>query len=592
MKYKWMFAACTALVPTIVCGQGLQVKDCRTLADAGNFLGPDEVMADGLVCKIVKPKPAASATTETTKKDSDPRSKLSLLGIVDTKSQQPDAKAGPLPAAATPGASTNPAPGAAVSESSSAPRDPTFGVEQAPSLGDVARAYQKSSRRQTAKKPEEPAVAQALTATTPEVKGEARSATAVPSMPVVRAQTTDIPERTSAVTPAAAMDSKVEATPTARASAASAAAQPAAKTAALEAKPALEVKLESAPSARASEAPAVREAQLTTKTAIVEAQPPLEVKLESAPAANASAAPATAEAQPATKTPATEAEPSAEAKPELSPEAAPPATPAMDASQPEMKTGSFDAQEGPRNGERPEVRAAMPEPEAESNSERPQEVKLGVFEPPQKTETKPQGPVDPFGAPSEDVAIQEPRPGCAKIVSLGSMEKERLVLATPDWAMKWLEKNQKRFPGICFADSPLTGVSNFLIVFFTAAPPASPADAAAKTTVSASTASGSSSGTFTTSFGSTWHYTYDNAATTTVTTAWTESVPHNQQAQTLYATAYTERGIPISQHWPGPPKGHEKETTGSRGHKNDTVPPAVRIMSDLLGEMITDLAAH
>jgi hypothetical protein len=591
MKYKWMLAACTALVPTIVGGQGVQGKDCRTLADAGNFLEPDEVMADGLVCKIVKPKPVAS-TTETTKKDSDPRSKVALLGIVDTKSQPPDAKAGPLPAAATPGAYTNPAPGAAVSETSAAPRDPTFGVEQAPSLGDVARAYQKSSRRQTAKKPEEPAVAEALTATTPKVKGQAPSATAVPSTPVVPAQTTDIPQRTSAVIPVAAMDSKAEATPTARASAASAAAQPAAKTAAVEAKPALEVKLESAPSARASEAPAVREAQLTTKTATVEAQPPLKVQSESAPAANASAAPATAEAQPATKTPAMEAEPSAEAKPELSPEAAPPATPAMDASQPEMKTGSFDAQGGPRNGERPEVRAAMPEPKAESNSERPQEVKLGVFEPPRETETKPQGPVDPFGALPEDVAIQEPRPGCARIVSLGSMENERLVLATPDWAMKWLEKNQKRFPGVCFADSPLTGVSNFLVVFFTAAPPASPADAVAKTTVSASTASGSSGGTFTTSFGSTWHYTHDNAATTTVTTAWTESVPDNQQAQTLYATAYTEQGIPISQHWPGPPKGHEKETRGSRGRKNDTVPPAVRIMSDLLGEMMTDLAAH
>jgi hypothetical protein len=158
--------------------------------------------------------------------------------------------------------------------------------------------------------------------------------------------------------------------------------------------------------------------------------------------------------------------------------------------------------------------------------------------------------------------------------------------------MKWLEKNQKRFPGVCFADSPLTGVPNFLIVFFTTAPPTSQTDLAAKTADSLSTSPGSPDGTFTTSFGSTWHYTHDHAATTTVTTAWTESVPHNQQAQTLYATAYSERGIPISQHWPEPAKGHEKENSGGHGRKNDAMSPAVRIMSGLLGEMMTDLATH
>jgi hypothetical protein len=72
----------------------------------------------------------------------------------------------------------------------------------------------------------------------------------------------------------------------------------------------------------------------------------------------------------------------------------------------------------------------------------------------------------------------------------------------------------------------------------------------------------------------------------------TENVPHSQPVQTLYATAYTEQGIPISQHWPGPAKGQEKETKGNRGRKPDAVSPAVRIMSDLLGEMMADLAAH
>jgi hypothetical protein len=596
MKYKMILAACTALLPTMVSGQGLEVKDCRTLADAGNFLGPDEVMADGLVCKIGKPKPVAtSSATETTKKDSDPRAKLALLGIVDTKSQQPEAKANPVAAATTPETSPKSAlVGAAVSEGRTTPQDAAIGVEHGPSLADVARAYQKSSRPQTAKKPEEPVVAEAPTET-PEVMGKADSTAALPSTPVVPAPKTKITVRASAVAPTTVMGSKAEGSPAPSASAtpAAAEAQSPAKSAAVDAQPPLEVKLESAPATETSAGPGMPEAKPVAKTATVEAQPPLEVKLESAPTASAPAKPAVEEAQPVAKTPATEAEPSAEAKPEPSLEAATPATPPTGASQPEMKTGSFDGQQGPRNDERPEVRAAMPEPEAESNSDRPQEVKLGVFAPPREVtvETKPQAH-DPFGALPEDVAIQEPRPGCAKIVSLGSLEKDRLVLATPDWAMKWLEKNQKRFPGVCFADSPMAGVPNFLIVFFTAEPPASPADLAAETSTPSSTSSGSSGGTFTTSFGSTWHYTYDNAATTTVTTAWTENVSHNQQAQALYATAYTEQGIPISQHWPEPAKGHEKETKGSHGRKNEVIPEAVRIMSDLLGEMMMDLAAH
>lgn len=559
MKYKWMLAACSAMLPTLVSAQGLQVKDCRTLEAAGNFLGPDEVMADGLVCKIVKPKPTASAAAGASKKDSDPRAKLALLGIIDTKSQELHGKADAGPAGTPPDGSGRHAPGGpAVSESSRVPENATFEVEHAPSLGDVARAYQKSSRRQTAKKPEDQGAAEARATATPEVKTEVRTETTAPSLPVVPEQKTDIPVRAPAVSPAAAIDSKAEPTPTASASAAPAEAQPVAKTVTVEAQPALEIKLESAPTASALETPAV------------------------------------AEAQPATKTPTTQAEPSPEAKPDTFPEVSASTTPATEVSTPETRTGSFDAQEEHRADERPEVRAAMPAPEAESNSERPQEVKLGVFETPQESivETKPAAPADPFGAPPEDVAIHEPRPGCAKIVSLGSMEKDRLVLAIPDWAMKWLEKNQKRFSGVCFADSPLPGVPNYLIVFFTVAPPGSPLGPEAKPAPPASTASGSSGGTFTTSFGSTWHYTYDNAATTTVTTGWTESVPHNQPSQTLYATAYTEQGIPISQHWPGEAKGHEKETSGSHGRKHDAVPEGVRIVSDLLGEIMADLAAH
>jgi hypothetical protein len=546
-------AACTALVPTMVLAQNPQLKDCRSLEAAGNFLESDEVLANGLVCKVVKAKPGAPATAQASKKDSDTRAKQALLGIIepeDVDLQEPHAKSNSGPAVITLQGSVKSALGeAAVPASSVAPRSAALEQDHVPSVAEAARAYQKSKRQpgedseyQVVAKP--PAI--------PEVKSQARNASAAPSLPAVAAQSSVIPARISADKPAMAMKPKAEALPVAGVSAA-----PAAKTIANQ-----------APSA-------------------------LEVSLVAASTASASAAPVTEKAQSAAKMQAMGTEPSPAVKPGLSPEPAGPPTAATEVSQPEMKTASFDPPE-PGSVGKPEVRPAISEPQSDSTSERPQEVRLGVFEKPKESaaETETQMPDDPFGAPAEDLATHEARPGCTRIVSLGSMERDRLVLATPDWAMKWLEKNQKRFSGVCFADSPLVGIPNYLIVFFTVAPPSSQAGLAANALVSTSAPSESSGGTFTTSYGSTWHYSYDNAATTTVTTALTENVPHSQPAQTLFATAYTEQGIPISQHWPGPAKGHEKETKDSRGRKHDVVPAAVLIMSDLLGEIMADLAAH
>ena len=553
MKNKLILAVCTSLLPTLVLAQNLQVKDCRTLEVAGNFIEQDEVLANGLVCKIVKAKPDGSAAAQPSKKDSDRRAKQALLGIIEPEEvnlQEPPAKPHSGPAAITPEPSVKSAQGgAAVPENSAAaPQNAPPEADHVLSVAEVARAYQS---RQAAKKLEGQVAAE--TPATPEVKSGIRSASATSRLPAVPLQSSNIPARTSADQPAAALEQKPEALPIANVSAAP-----------------------------------------TPKTTASDAQPALEVTLETAPSASASAAPATESTQSAAKTPAMGPEPSPAVKSGLSPQLAGPPAAATEVSQPEMKTGSFDPQDQSVRTDKPEIRAAIPEPEPDSSAERSQAIKLGVFEVPKESaaETKPQMPVDPFGAPPEDSAIHEPHPGCAKIVSLGTMERERLVLAIPDWAMTWLEKNQKRFPGVCFADSPLAGVPNYLIVFFTTAPPASQAAVASKTLVSPSRSTRSSGGTFTTSFGSTWHYTYDQAVTTTVTTAWTERIPQSQPVQALYATAYTEQGIPISQRWPEQAKAHEKETSHKNGRKHDAASDAVRLMSDLLGEMMASLAAH
>jgi hypothetical protein len=49
-------------MPALVCAQEVKVTNCRTLAVAGNFLGPDEIIVNDLVCQKVK---VAGANSET-----------------------------------------------------------------------------------------------------------------------------------------------------------------------------------------------------------------------------------------------------------------------------------------------------------------------------------------------------------------------------------------------------------------------------------------------------------------------------------------------------------------------------------------------
>jgi hypothetical protein len=50
-------------MPALVCAQEVKVTNCRTLAVAGNFLGPDEIIVNDLVCQKVK----GSGETQTPK---------------------------------------------------------------------------------------------------------------------------------------------------------------------------------------------------------------------------------------------------------------------------------------------------------------------------------------------------------------------------------------------------------------------------------------------------------------------------------------------------------------------------------------------
>src|SRR5919109_5017785 len=147
----FVFAA-AALAPSVVHAQNQQFSDCRTLAAAGNFVGADEAIVDGLVCKLAKPKTNSAASSRGITKLAD-RS-LALLGIIEPEVLRSKEKAGTSAAGAAPkpGQAPGPAPtGSLAAEPSSSSSTTT----QKPSLGEIARAYRRDAQTRLAANSEE-----------------------------------------------------------------------------------------------------------------------------------------------------------------------------------------------------------------------------------------------------------------------------------------------------------------------------------------------------------------------------------------------------------------------------------------------------
>ena len=598
MKFTPLAVVLAALLPSLAYAQNTQFSDCRTLEAAGNNVGPDEALVDGMVCKVVKPKasswvssPASGKTaptenlellgiiepetlrtkvkvevkptgvvrTPSSGKTAQTQNRMALLGIIEpeTLRSKLSAEANAAEKVATPKIGTEPEPETELGGNVT-PQSARFEIKPAVSLGEIARSYQKNSQAQAAAAPED-----IVEPKKPTIEGKLTAAPTTSTAPETSTTTLLQPgQKANGLTAAQAPTSEVtpEETP--------AAIRPAPVTP-IEPQPAAQTEV-----FRAPQTPAPTVKALATLRAVV-------------------ATPATApEAQSGGQTEvfgwAAGAPPSRVRK--ASPLVAPATTPEA---QSDGQTGVFGWVAGAAPSQLPEASpVAVSAVEDVRTSEPQKSISLGVFVAPETSspELNRAPDVVSYGMALEDGFNDGQRAGCTKNVSLGSLDKERLFLAIPEWAANWYEKNQKRFPGMCFSDSPMLGAQNYLVVFYTSAPAVSEIDTLKAISAAADMSPKSGVGTFTTSYGSTWHYTFDRTATTTVTTVLTEKVPHSLQSNVLYATAYSEKGIPISQHWPTAEAKYGKGTSVKQGKNRDAALPGIRIMSDLLNQMAEDIA--
>lgn len=121
----------------------------------------------------------------------------------------------------------------------------------------------------------------------------------------------------------------------------------------------------------------------------------------------------------------------------------------------------------------------------------------------------------------------------------------------PQWAIKWVKKNEKHYPGVRFStsDPPIPGAKNFVVAFSASSAGVQGFEPVTHTDTSTSTSPVSGSGTVTDNEGEMWNYTYDGTVTTTTTTTMEEQVPYTETSNTLYITAFNEQGQMAYQGW-------------------------------------------
>jgi PEGA domain len=113
-----------------------------------------------------------------------------------------------------------------------------------------------------------------------------------------------------------------------------------------------------------------------------------------------------------------------------------------------------------------------------------------------------------------------------------------VYLCLPKWTEDWVKKNDKKFPGIHFSQTPVPGTDNYLIVFSTSTDVLSGFQPVVRWNTTTSVSDVSGRGAAADIYGSTWTYTYQGTATTTTMTTTQEDVPYTVETTTIYASAY------------------------------------------------------
>lgn len=124
-------------------------------------------------------------------------------------------------------------------------------------------------------------------------------------------------------------------------------------------------------------------------------------------------------------------------------------------------------------------------------------------------------------------------------ITFVTVENGQVMHVLPNWAINWVKKNYKKYPGVRFqtTSEQVTGNKNFVVAFSFSSAAVQGFQPVTHTDTSTSTNPVSANGTITDNQGNTWDYTMNGTETTTTTTTTQENVPYTRISNTLFLTA-------------------------------------------------------
>jgi hypothetical protein len=179
---------------------------------------------------------------------------------------------------------------------------------------------------------------------------------------------------------------------------------------------------------------------------------------------------------------------------------------------------------------------------------------------------------------------------CRKNISFAVAEGGQVVSRAPKFTQKWIEKNARKYPGLCFAQAPNSQAANYVLVFSTSQSAFNGIYPTVRTSTSSSTTPVNGSGTVTDNYGGMWNYTYNGTATTTTTTTSQVDLPYSDTTRSLYLNSYDQRGTLVSQRWRSMTTRQGGDAYNTLGYNLGASLGAIHIKERLLKDTVDDVA--
>jgi hypothetical protein len=192
--------------------------------------------------------------------------------------------------------------------------------------------------------------------------------------------------------------------------------------------------------------------------------------------------------------------------------------------------------------------------------------------------------------PAISTAAAQTKGQCTRNISFAVAENGEVSPRAPEFTQKWILKNQRNYPGLCFSQAPNPSAINFLLVFSTEQTFFNGIYPTVRTNTQINTTPVSGNGTVTDNYGSTWSYTYNGTVTSTTVTTTHENLPYTDTTRGMYLNAYSQQGNLVA-------SGTREVTTreggdayNSLGYNLVTALSAIHIKERLLKEVVDAIA--